>query len=90
MIDESSEIETKITQYFNQALSKIYGNNQPDFYYSSRLFPRASFPSLFAKQEDGTLGLKESRLFDHFHLKTNVYHHYPSSTTTGPLKDRPR
>ena len=44
---------------------------------------------MFAKQEDGTLGLKESRLFDHFYHKSNIYHLYPS-TTIYPLKDQPR
>lgn len=78
--------ETQVLSYLNQSLSKIFKKKSPEVYFSSRLLSRSSFPQLFAKQEDGTLGLKESRLFEHFYHKSNLYHHFPSVS----LKDRPR
>jgi hypothetical protein len=71
------------------AVSKVAGSLSisPEVYFSRRYLPRQAFPSLFQKQEDGTLAIKESKLFDHFNTKTNVYHTYPSDLV---LKDTQR
>jgi len=78
--------ESQMGESLNKVLSMLYKNKKPEVYFSSRVLPRSSFPSLFAKQEDGTLALKETKLFEHFQQKSNLYHHFPSAT----LKDRPR
>ena len=59
--------EKQIISTIDKAMRKLYPKKAPEVYYSSRLFPRSSFPQLFAKQEDGSLALKESRLFSHFY-----------------------
>jgi len=58
--------ESQMGESLNKVLSMLYKNKKPEVYFSSRVLPRSSFSSLFAKQEDGTLALKETKLFEHF------------------------
>jgi len=48
-LDKLKTVESEIGEALNKVISKLYLKKRPEVYFSSRLLPRSSFPSLFAK-----------------------------------------